>query len=92
MGARSFTKNVCLLALAAQGSQAIRVIQSNDDGWAEMNIRAFHDALIQAGHDAVVSSPAENMSGKGKSSLFPFLLPKTLGGNNEAAPVSKRRT
>lgn len=70
MGVHSFIKNVCLLAFAAGGSQAIRIIQSNDDGWAEMNLRAFHDVLIQAGHDAVISSPAENESGKGKFVFF----------------------
>lgn len=75
MGVHSFVKNVCLLALAAGGSQGIRIIQSNDDGWAEMNLRAFHDVLIQAGHDAVISSPAENESGKGK---FSPLLPLSI--------------
>lgn len=66
MGVRSFANNLSLLALAAHGSQAIRIIQSNDDGWAEANLRVFHDALIAADHDATISSPAENNSGKGK--------------------------
>lgn len=65
MGVRSFVKQSALLALAVGGSNGIRIIQSNDDGWAELNIRAFHDMLISAGHEAVVSAPAENMSGKG---------------------------
>lgn len=65
MGVHSFIKNAAVVALAARGSQGLRIIQSNDDGWAEMNIRVFHDALLDAGHDAVISSPAENMSGKG---------------------------
>ena len=43
-----------------------RIIQSNDDGWAELYNRSFHEALIAAGHDAVVSAPAENQSGTGK--------------------------
>lgn len=70
MGVRSFAKNVSLLALAAGNAQALRIIQSNDDGWAEQNLRVFHDVLIEAGHDAIVSAPAENMSGKGKPSLL----------------------
>lgn len=70
MGVRSFVKQSALLALAVGGSQGIRIIQSNDDGWAELNIRQFHDMLISAGHEAVVSAPAENMSGKGKSDPF----------------------
>lgn len=65
MGVRSFVKNSALLALAAGGSHGIRIIQSNDDGWAELNIREFHSMLTDAGHDAVISAPAENMSGKG---------------------------
>lgn len=66
MGVHSFVKSVSLLALAVRGGQTLRIIQSNDDGWAESNIRVFHNMLIQADHDAVISSPAENMSGKGK--------------------------
>lgn len=84
MGVHSFVKNACLfLALATGGSQAIRIIQSNDDGWAEMNLRAFHDVLIQAGHDAVVSSPAEDMSGKGKYFIFPPPCPQNQGHVHE---------
>lgn len=70
MGVRSFVKQSALLALAVGGSHGIRIIQSNDDGWAELNIRQFHDMLISAGHEAVVSAPAENMSGKGKCNPF----------------------
>ena len=43
-----------------------RIIQSNDDGWAELYLRSFHEALIADGHDAVVSAPAENQSGRSK--------------------------
>ena len=42
------------------------IIQSNDDGWAEANIRAFYDALKAAGNDVVVSAPATEQSGRGK--------------------------
>lgn len=70
MGVRSFFQQSALLALAVGGSHGIRIIQSNDDGWAELNIRKFHDMLVDAGHEAVVSAPAENMSGKGK--LTPY--------------------
>lgn len=43
-----------------------RIIQSNDDGWAESYIRVLNNALIEAGHDVVLSAPAENMSGTSK--------------------------
>lgn len=55
---------IILPALAAQGA---RIVQSNDDGWAELYIRSFNDALIAAGHDVVLSAPAEDQSGTGKS-------------------------
>lgn len=52
-----------LLALGAHG---IRILQSNDDGWAEQYIRVLHDELNNAGHDVILSAPAENKSGTGK--------------------------
>lgn len=52
-----------LALLPALGAQGIRIIQSNDDGWAEQYVRSFHNALVAAGHDAVLSAPAENKSG-----------------------------
>lgn len=56
-----------LALLQAIAVSAIRIIQSNDDGWADSNIRAFNDALNKAGHDVVLSAPADNQSGKSKS-------------------------
>ncbi|KAL1632468.1 hypothetical protein SLS56_003546 [Neofusicoccum ribis] len=43
---------------------AIRIIQGNDDGWAEKNIRVMNDVLNAAGHNVVLSAPAENQSGR----------------------------
>lgn len=54
-----------LTLLPVLGAQAVRIVQSNDDGWAELNIRTLHDALGAAGHDVVLSGPAENESGTG---------------------------
>jgi hypothetical protein len=53
-------------ALAALGAHGARILQSNDDGWAELYIRSFHEALNDAGHDVVLSAPAEDKSGSGK--------------------------
>lgn len=39
------------------------IIMGNDDGWAEINLRVFYDALNAAGETAVVSAPAVNKSG-----------------------------
>jgi len=46
---------------------AIRIIQSNDDGWAEINVRTLFDSLSASGHEVVLSAPAENQSGTGMS-------------------------
>lgn len=55
-----------MLALTVSGSHGARILQSNDDGWAELYIRSFNDALNDAGHDVVLSAPAENKTGSGK--------------------------
>lgn len=49
--------------------EAVKIVQSNDDGWAEQYIRVFNDALIEAGHEVILSAPAENKSGSSK--FFP---------------------
>lgn len=54
------------LALFPLASQAVNIISSNDDGWAEVNIRSLYSALTSAGHSVVVSAPAENQSGTGE--------------------------
>ena len=47
--------------------QSTNVVLSNDDGWAEKNIRVFYTALTQAGDSVVLSAPAENESGTGEA-------------------------
>ncbi|KAL2056389.1 hypothetical protein ABVK25_003412 [Lepraria finkii] len=53
-----------LLPLIVKGTN---VVLSNDDGWAEINIRAFYNALTSGGDSVVISAPAENKSGTGSS-------------------------
>lgn len=52
-------------------AQAINVVISNDDGWAEINIREFYSSLTKAGFDCIISAPAENKSGTGSSDEEP---------------------
>ncbi|KAK5075765.1 hypothetical protein LTR70_009985 [Exophiala xenobiotica] len=52
-------------ALLPLGILAANVVLTNDDGWAEINVRMFYDALTNAGESVVLSSPAENKSGYG---------------------------
>lgn len=61
----------------AHSANAINVISSNDDGWAEVNIRALFDTLTAGGHSVVVAAPAENQSGTGNviwNPLIPAML------------------
>ncbi|KAL4748926.1 hypothetical protein BDW72DRAFT_205247 [Aspergillus terricola var. indicus] len=48
-------------------ASAINIVSSNDDGWAEINIRQLFSTLTSAGHSVVLSAPAENKSGSGMS-------------------------
>ena len=41
------------------------IVLSNDDGWAEINVRIFYDLLSRAGNSVVLSAPADNKSGTG---------------------------
>lgn len=48
-------------------AKATNVVLSNDDGWAEINIREFYYALTNGGDSVVLSAPSENESGTGSS-------------------------
>ena len=56
-----------LIILLPLTAQSINVVLSNDDGWAEKNIRVFYTALTGAGDSVVLSAPAENESGTGEA-------------------------
>ncbi|CAI7616857.1 unnamed protein product [Penicillium glandicola] len=64
-------QNFAIFPLAAS---AVNIISSNDDGWAEVNIRALFESLGAAGHSVVVSAPAENQSGTGSKQTEPTVL------------------
>ena len=49
-----------MLPLAAK---AVNIVQSNDDGWAEINLREFYYSLTDAGFNSFISAPADNESG-----------------------------
>ena len=51
---------VAILPLAGH---AVNVVISNDDGWAEKNIRSFYHSLEKAGFNSIISAPADNKSG-----------------------------
>ncbi|TQV90612.1 5'/3'-nucleotidase SurE [Cordyceps javanica] len=45
------TAAALLAVLQALAVQGIRIVQGNDDGWAELYARSFEDALRASGHD-----------------------------------------
>ncbi|RDW65128.1 5' SurE family protein [Coleophoma cylindrospora] len=55
-------------------AQAVNVVLSNDDGWAEINVRQFYDTLTSGGDSVVLSAPAENESGTGSLTGTPSTL------------------
>ncbi|EGF98977.1 uncharacterized protein MELLADRAFT_40544 [Melampsora larici-populina 98AG31] len=72
---------ILLLSLAAPGvfgidRSQIKILQGNDDGWAEANIRAAYKVFTQAGYQSIISAPTENKSGSGSSSAQPKKLEK----------------
>lgn len=60
-----------LASLALGPAGAINIISSNDDGWAEANVRTFFRALTAAGHSTVVAAPAQDQSGTGSGDCHP---------------------
>ncbi|GLB08277.1 hypothetical protein AtubIFM57258_004165 [Aspergillus tubingensis] len=62
------------LTLLPLATHAINILSSNDDGWAELNIRTLYDALTAADHSVVISAPAENQSGSGSNDATPTVL------------------
>ena len=44
-------------------STAIGIILSNDDGWAEVDIRELYDVFSTSGHKMLVATTAGNKSG-----------------------------
>ena len=56
----------CLcINLICVGAKAANLVLTNDDGWAEINVRTFYESLTGAGNSVVLSGPADNESGTG---------------------------
>jgi hypothetical protein len=61
-------------SLSLRVTCGVRIVQSNDDGWAEINLRTFFDVLNAAGHQVILSGPADNQSGIGSSDREPKVV------------------
>lgn len=60
-----------ILATLPLSTNAANILLSNDDGWAELNIRTFYQTLKSAGYTALISAPAVNKSGSGSLTATP---------------------
>lgn len=49
--------------LLAANNFALKILISNDDSWGTANIHAIYNAAKKAGHQAIISAPAMQMSG-----------------------------
>ncbi|KAF2841150.1 putative acid phosphatase [Patellaria atrata CBS 101060] len=76
--------------LLAGTSTAIKVVQSNDDGWAVSNVRTLFDVLTAAGHDVILSAPAENKSGSSSLDVPP--TPRTSPCQFNSCPANSPAT
>lgn len=71
---RLLTHLTALLPLAAllpASVSAVNILLTNDDGWAEINVRALYNVLTAAGDSVVLAAPAENESGTGNPPSSP---------------------
>jgi len=89
-----FTMRLSVLLLASittsvQGMfiprTGLKILISNDDGWAEANIRAHYNALTSAGYKVLVSAPVQNQSGSGSLDATPKVM--TEPGQFDSVPV-----
>jgi 5'/3'-nucleotidase SurE len=79
------------IAIFPLAASAVNIVSSNDDGWAEVNIRSFFESLGAAGHSVVVSAPAENQSGTGMLWLplyIPLFIDPSLQGQSKERRLS----
>jgi len=65
------TLGLIILPLAAN---AVNIVLSNDDGWADSNIRVLYRTLKASGHAVLLTAPAIDQSGTGSSMSPPAPL------------------
>jgi 5'/3'-nucleotidase SurE len=82
------------LACAIPGCLPMKILISNDDSWATANIRAIYYAAKEAGHDAIISAPAMQQSGRGRLMREPVPLAKDgeFGAVKKGAPAEGHDT
>ena len=61
-----------------QATGTFNVVQTNDDGWAEANIRELWSKLTAAGYNSIISAPPYDMSGSGSLEDHPHPMDKAF--------------
>ncbi|KAK1978597.1 survival protein sure-like phosphatase/nucleotidase [Colletotrichum cereale] len=85
---RPNTALVIYVLVTFAGVQCLRILQSNDDGWAELYIRSLNDALLAAGHQVLLSAPAHDRSGTGNREREPW--PLLVPGQYNSCPGNEQ--
>ncbi|KNF02711.1 hypothetical protein PSTG_03997 [Puccinia striiformis f. sp. tritici PST-78] len=67
-------------------SKSLNILQGNDDGWAECNIRTLYRILKERGHQTMISAPVRNKSGTGSMSRD-WSKPLTRAGEYDSVPI-----
>ncbi|KAI9675866.1 MAG: hypothetical protein M1822_008875 [Bathelium mastoideum] len=68
---RWFIFAIALFTINPWLAHAANIVLSNDDGWAEINIREAYKALTCSGHSVILSAPAFDQSGKASRNAPP---------------------
>ncbi|KAG9013939.1 hypothetical protein FRB94_004319 [Tulasnella sp. JGI-2019a] len=61
--------SLAISAFALPSPPPIKILQGNDDGWAEANVRQLYFDLKSNGYNTLLSAPAYDQSGRGSLDL-----------------------
>ncbi|KAK2036824.1 5'/3'-nucleotidase sure [Colletotrichum somersetense] len=92
---RLYAVVVALVLVKSLTVWGLRIIQSNDDGWAELYTRCLKDELHAVGHEVLLSAPAYDQSGKGSLDEDPLPLSRPCQYNScpgERGPFGHNKT
>lgn len=66
----SSVKALIALLSSAAGSDALKILMGNDDGFGSGNLRELFKLLVRDGHDVLIVAPAQQQSGKGGTVIW----------------------
>jgi 5'-nucleotidase len=69
--------SAALLVAATSPVFALNIVLTNDDGFETANIQSLYTALVDAGHEVIISAPYSGQSGTGGQVAFLKPIPPT---------------